>query len=346
MSSMLEQAIIDAEALKEAALRNAESVIMEKYASEIKEAMDSLLEVEDEFGLGLEPEPVPELVGPEDDIALAAAEEEELCGCPEEGEKLSVEFSIEDLKDIEASLPAGEPLEEPIIPPTEEAEEEELELAGLQEEIDIEIDEELLFEYPEAAEGQPVEETIDVEELEEALIVDLMGDELTGWAGRPESDKQFAREIRVAKLAATEAKEQKEEFQAAIENLAETKKDLENENYKLKELIFKLKDKLEEVNLSNAKLLYTNRTLNSTSLNERQKNRIAESIQQSDSVEEAKVIYETLQSAVGESQKSTPKSLNEAIRKPSLTMSRRRGGSSPRDSVVRNRFQTLAGIKK
>ena len=36
MSTMLEQALIDAAALKEAALKNAESAILEKYASEVK----------------------------------------------------------------------------------------------------------------------------------------------------------------------------------------------------------------------------------------------------------------------------------------------------------------------
>ena len=46
-TSMLEQAIVDAEALKEAALKNAEKTIIEKYSHEIKKAMDHLLEQED-----------------------------------------------------------------------------------------------------------------------------------------------------------------------------------------------------------------------------------------------------------------------------------------------------------
>ena len=37
MSKMLEQAIVDAEALREAALKNAENSVIEKYADEIKE---------------------------------------------------------------------------------------------------------------------------------------------------------------------------------------------------------------------------------------------------------------------------------------------------------------------
>ena len=36
MSSMLEQAIVDARALKEAAIKNAEATIIEKYSQEIK----------------------------------------------------------------------------------------------------------------------------------------------------------------------------------------------------------------------------------------------------------------------------------------------------------------------
>ncbi len=46
MSSMLEQAIVDAAALREAALKNAEQSIIEKYAPQIKEAVDSLLDKE------------------------------------------------------------------------------------------------------------------------------------------------------------------------------------------------------------------------------------------------------------------------------------------------------------
>jgi hypothetical protein len=43
---MLEQAVIDAQALKEAAIKNAEQEVLEKYSGEIKEAVNSLLEQE------------------------------------------------------------------------------------------------------------------------------------------------------------------------------------------------------------------------------------------------------------------------------------------------------------
>ena len=44
MSSMLEQAIVDAKALKEAALKNAEQAVIDKYSTEIKAAVEELLE--------------------------------------------------------------------------------------------------------------------------------------------------------------------------------------------------------------------------------------------------------------------------------------------------------------
>ena len=44
MSSMLEQAIVDAQALREAALKNAEQALIEKFTPQIKEAVETLLE--------------------------------------------------------------------------------------------------------------------------------------------------------------------------------------------------------------------------------------------------------------------------------------------------------------
>ena len=44
---MLEQAIVDAKALKEAAIKSAESSIVEKYSQEIREAVDTMLNQEE-----------------------------------------------------------------------------------------------------------------------------------------------------------------------------------------------------------------------------------------------------------------------------------------------------------
>ena len=58
MSTMLEQAIVDAKALREAAVKSAEAAIVEKYNDEVKDAVSKLLEQDDEMdlGMGMEPE--------------------------------------------------------------------------------------------------------------------------------------------------------------------------------------------------------------------------------------------------------------------------------------------------
>ena len=62
---------------------------------------------------------------------------------------------------------------------------------------------------------------------------------------------------------------------------------LENKVEKYGTVIEQLKEKLDESNLTNAKLLYQNRILN-ISLNERQKDKIVEAISNATTVEEAK----------------------------------------------------------
>ena len=72
MSSMLEQAIVDAAALREAALKNAEQSLIEKYAPQIKEAVETMLEEsptvlnEEEMGMdaGMVSQPSAEIEAP------------------------------------------------------------------------------------------------------------------------------------------------------------------------------------------------------------------------------------------------------------------------------------------
>ena len=60
--------------------------------------------------------------------------------------------------------------------------------------------------------------------------------------------------------------------------------------------------------LANSKFYFINRILDSNSLNERQKIKIVESIKKARSAEEAKIIFETLQSTVGSVSQKAPKS--------------------------------------
>ena len=52
MSSMLKEAIVDARALRDSALRSAESIVIEKYSNEVRSTLEQILE-QDEAGLDL-----------------------------------------------------------------------------------------------------------------------------------------------------------------------------------------------------------------------------------------------------------------------------------------------------
>ena len=341
MSSMLEQAIIDASALKEAAIKNAEQAIVEKYAPEIKKAVASLLEQEEDpmdMGMGDEmggddadPAAVP-------DIPRADAAGEKLCPCPDDEDVVEIDFDqlVQDMAGEEAGMESQEDLAADMPALEEQYELDTLALEDLVE-GDLEIDESI------------------IRALVEKVTVDMdvvpAGNGHAASQYTPEYQKEEARDVALALEADTsdEEDEEKKELEESLRKLRSTTKQKNTQIKDLKEALAYLKNKLEEVNLSNAKLLYTNRVLTSTSLNERQINKIVDAIENADSVEEAKVIYETLQSTMGEKtvRNKNPKSLSEAVRRGSSTMLPRRNSrnNNSTDDFTKNRWKRLAGIK-
>tara|TARA_R110002073_G_scaffold80051_2_gene192986 strand:- start:24451 stop:25530 length:1080 start_codon:yes stop_codon:yes gene_type:complete len=358
MSSLLEQAIIDANDLRAAALKNAETAILERYSAEVKSAVDSLLEQpispeEEMIAMATEPDDLS--MDPEAAVAMGAAEEQPLCPCPDDKANMEVEFKLEDLLAVADEMEMGEPT--------------------AQEDLAMSMDPTLGGEAPMPMPGMPMPG--EEEEEEEEDLMNMLGEDLdidddlleavlrdmsaqpTGWAVHPgdavpTTTMEYEEDLEKAGQM-DEEEESDPEKDALDHRLAESlkrfqeldqaSKTLVEANKKHKTLILQMKEKLEEVNLSNARLLYINRILNSPSLNERQKSKIVDSIQKSDSIEEAKVIFETLQSAVG-SPKRRHESLNEAIKRPSTTMPRRRSVNSKRETAVKDRFQRLAGISQ
>ena len=130
----------------------------------------------------------------------------------------------------------------------------------------------------------------------------------------------------------------------AQEELVFENKQLNEHNTQYKHAIQELRESLQDVNLSNARLLYTNRVLRNTSLNERQKDKIAEAISNAGSVMEAKTIFETLESAAPAQTKRAPQSLSEAINRPSSIIRASRREAQPTDPFL-DRMKKLAGIK-
>lgn len=115
----------------------------------------------------------------------------------------------------------------------------------------------------------------------------------------------------------------------------------------LQEINKVLKDTLKEVNLINAKLLYSNKIFNSKNLTESQKLKVMKSFDEADNITEAKKIYSVIKESL--SMNIKPKNLRENVSfasKPTgnSTRSKLNEGKTANDETV-NRWQFLAGIK-
>ena len=360
MSSMLDQAILDAESLREAALKNAESAVVEKYSDEVRERVEKLLEQEPgeedvgEMDLGMEDpmadpmaDPAAEDPASEEDPAqvavmdrlpmgqaagtdvieidlgaiMSAAQAE---GAEDEGvnrEELADEVGIPELSDEERAL-------------APEFSDEELEAAPGNRDEDIEIDEEELVEV--------FKEMLNLDLPEEAeMELDAMAHE---------DEHGYTEELEEVPVSNARDGQEKDE---AMESYIEEKLQLElkyntliEENKGLKALLVQAKDRLEEINLSNARLLYTNRVLKDDSLNERQRKQLAEHITNAQTVDEAKTIYETLKRTNSSRPAKKANTLSEAISRGSSTIiSSRKEVPSTENNPVKNRWAKLAGLK-
>ena len=383
MSDMLQQAIIDATALKEAAVRNAETLVLEKYSNEIKDAVETLLEQEDPAA-ALEPAGMDAAPAAEDqqeeaqvveDLPLASLAEDldeeieiPLTNLMEELERMTglknlagdlvegLDFDSDD--DSELDIIAEEL--EAMLSEEDVNEEDDVEL---EEDIDEALLEELLDEDEDTDEGHCVEGLEeDLDQLEEALVVDIKPTK-RGWAGRPDSDLELAEEELLALEQDSEYREKMAAMRKAVNNLEGLNEGLTQENKTLKQQLNEikvqmskirnvantLKENIDQTNLTNAKLLYQNKALNSDSMNERQKNKLVEALNNAETVEEAKVIFDTLENTVGStSRKSQPKSLVEAVEKSSSIVyaSRKQRIAEQKQPPAYDRWKFLAGIDK
>ena len=337
MSTMLEQAIIDAEALKEAAIKNAEAAIIEKYSADIKSAVDSLLEAEedeldlgeaeDDLGMGGDMGAAPDILP---DVTPAATDGENLCPCPDEQEEIVVDF------DALAAAADAEMGMDPAAPGAVDdlgMGGDELDLGAEDEEEELDLSEQLV--------DQVIDEILKVDH--EAVPSGYAG----GHASNPAEERAEGDAI-LAKARDTEEEEARKEHEKAVKDLEGKIAHLEETRTKAMKIITHLQGQINETNLLNAKLLYTNKILNSDSLNERQKNQVAEAISRVDTVDEAKVVYETLQSAVesGRIKRRQPNSLSEAVtRRSSAFMPRRTENLQEAKNPEMDRWAILAGIK-
>ena len=379
-SSMLEQAVIDAEALKNAAVKNAEHTILEKYSNEIKEAVTSLLEQDEEDPFAAE-EGAEDREDVVDQLDMAATEGEKLCPCPEEEEEVVLDLDQlvaaaegeADEEEMEMGAPATEEELFEIVD-DEEFLKEEKELTPAQKKLDLDDDgkiepsdlkglragkkDEDVGEEKE--EKEKVDEDLDLteeqlEDILEELVVDIGDGSVPhgkNFHTHPtEGEDEQNLDVALAKEQDTAFAEEQEELRKAIKKLEEQVKsqklqlNKQNKDYNnLKSIAITATKKLEEVNFSNAKLIYTNRVLNSDSLNERQKDKLVEAISKVGSVEEAKIVFDTLQENLSSKSSDAPKTLNEAVSKNNQFILKSNKEKQPANKNQVDRLRKLAGI--
>ena len=287
MSSMLEQAIIDAQALREAAIKSAEQAVIEKYSFNIKEAVEKLLE-ENEY---------------EEEKTI----DEQISDADEKGKGYSFVENT-DLSDLEQNdlveIDVKALFEEMIKEKKDESDDDETDDDDGNE--TVELDESLFEEELELS-----------EELEEAIKFDYkpvpVGQTRAYGATNTQKEEES---LLIDVMAAIEEENMK--LEKKNESLVKKNSELKESNLKLKSTVNGLAEKFEQIKLMNSKLFYTNKTLMDASLNERQKNNLVESINNAQSSEQAKIVYETLKSTVGNVfTKKQPESLSEAVGKRS-----------------------------
>lgn len=317
MSTMLEQAIVDAKNLKEAAIKSAESAVIEKYAAEVKSAVTQILEQEE----------APQPEGAE--VENSAIEDVPMAHMPGEEE----EIVVVDLDDIIAAADQEDDGEEEFTLDREE----------IADEVGINLD----------SEDPPANRTDDELDINEDDLVNMFKEMLV----------VDVPEVAMQQSEAALSQDQKEEDEKVetvrtdgmdeddIEEYERTMAKNENlvrENTNLKKILNEVKNKLQEINLHNARLLYANRVLSDTSLNEQQKNKIVDMVGNARSVDEAKTIFETLQRAVANVKSNKAQSLSEVITKRSsvILSGNRREDKSTEASPTYNRWATLAGMTK
>jgi hypothetical protein len=442
MSNLLEEAIIDARALKEAALKSAQEAILEKYNPEVKKAIENLLlEQEEPLATDMDADPpvtdpdMDSLAGPpagaapggslDGQIPMGATNGMNLCPCPDK----EIEINFADLQKAMSTVDSqsgmtndmSQPLAAPMTPAEEPAppqnvtgaalepqSEEEPVQTPLEEEVmdeEIEIDENLinsLLEDEELFQEAESELTGDQEELDVAppygkltaadfaalradkdkdkedleedsryqpsqSAIEAIKDKKTAAEiariaaelatqmvtqqlrenKKPETSKKQLNEVRVLTEKTSQLLEEHKKVQSQNKLLTEENARLRKEQQEMQISALEFAKQLEQINVQNAKLHYKNQALSSASLNERQKVKIVEAISKADSVDEVKIIYETLQSTVGSvTNTREPKSLSEAVTRNGGFNIRAREQQEPATNPAFDRWAKIAGIKK
>ena len=188
------------------------------------------------------------------------------------------------------------------------------------------------------------------EEAEGEEVVDLQ--ELLDSLNEEETEEEEEMEESIV----NEEKEEEDEKEEKVDEKIEDEKVDESLQAELNEAMSTvqyLRDQLNEVNLLNAKLLYTNKLFNSFNLDQKQKLKVVETFDLAKSIREVKLSYTILSESyslggsVVKKTNTTAKTITEGLAsKPVASTAPAKELIVENSNVMASRFQKLAGIKK
>ena len=286
-SKLLKEAIADAKAVRETAIANAKLALEEAFTPKLQSMLSRKIEEEaDDMDDELEEQ--------SDSSNISAGDNKVNQADGDDEEKTETETSSDapgtedDNLDVVDKLTEGEDDEDPEEMMDME-EEEDLDLEEIIRELEETEDEESTDEVYAEEEDEEVEETEDVEEAYETT----------------EEEEELDLDEIIKSLTEEDEDEDETVAEGDDEKMAEKEEELE-EAYST---IRSLKATINEVNLLNAKLLFSNKLFKSHNLTEGQKMKIIETLDRAQNTREVKLVYSTLAESLssGASKKATIK---------------------------------------
>ena len=188
------------------------------------------------------------------------------------------------------------------------------------------------------------------EEMEGDEVVDLQ--ELLDSLNEEEGEEEEGEEEMEESIINEEEKDEEEKVDEKIED-EKVDESLQAELNEAMSTVQYLRDQLNEVNLLNAKLLYTNKLFNSFNLDQKQKLKVVETFDLAKSIREVKLSYTILSESyslggsVVKKTNTTAKTITEGLAsKPVASTAPKKELIVENSNVMASRFQKLAGIKK
>ncbi len=341
MSDLLKEAIADAKAVRETALQNAKMALEEAFTPHLKSMLSAKL-AEDDIE--------------EDENPFADDEEEDEEDAPEEGMNDSPRREDDDEEmaidgDEEEEVEESEIIEidgvkyAPVVSEEEEDEvEDEEEEVDESEELDLEaVIKELEEELEEAGDPGDEEESVNEEEITEGDDEEEKVDEEVVNEDEEEDLEEQSTSSGIGKGTGVKQASASDEEDPGKGKTHESVEAVQSELNEYKEAVVFLKDKLHEVNILNAKLLYTNKLFKEYALSNDQKLKIVETFDRAQTTREIKLVYTTLAESFNGEKNEKKEVVKEFASKKS-------GGTAPSKKIiseenqVADRFRKLAGI--